>query len=75
MGDHDLMARRGLHTGAHFIHDVVGGAIMGGLILAADIFNEAYLSVSGVRGSLTEMFVLTLVAAATYLTVLNMAGV
>lgn len=47
---------------------------MGFAILWVDIINEKYLSVSGTRGSVTEMFALSLMAAGTFCAVMHVAG-
>eukprot|EP01134_Creolimax_fragrantissima_P001400 CFRG1400T1 len=69
-----LVAYSRVYTGAHFIHDVVGGALLGGFLMGVDILNEMYILKTGQRGSLIEALILFTLSAVAFKGVLVLAG-
>eukprot|EP00123_Amoebidium_parasiticum_P020703 comp5504_c0_seq1/m.1439 comp5504_c0_seq1/g.1439 ORF comp5504_c0_seq1/g.1439 comp5504_c0_seq1/m.1439 type:complete len:338 (-) comp5504_c0_seq1:456-1469(-) len=64
-----------VYTGAHFIHDVIGGFFVGGTILLLDIFSEVVMNhYPGTPGSYFEATYCLGVAGITFLFVMYSAG-
>ncbi|KNC82164.1 hypothetical protein SARC_05545 [Sphaeroforma arctica JP610] len=69
-----LVAYSRVYTGAHFLHDVVGGCILGTVLLATDILNEHYVLKSGQRGSFIEATILITWALVAFTGVIKLAA-